>query len=377
MFKSRLFYLVALVLAYFLNHFFQTVETRAVFMCLIVLPAFSLLISYYTSRKILVSFEINESRIEKGGVAYIELSIKNPTLFLCPYLFINLTGSYGFALENSQLICSILPWRTQKVRVMLTGCYRGLFDIGIESCHIEDFLRLFGFNCDIPPKLKIVVTPQLKPVNPKFFQYYHNNLHAPNNVGSSDNLLSFYDVVPYDQSKDIRRIHWKLTARMNDLMVRNYDKENGVTAAVLADFSPVNGDDLQRLFVEDRLAEAFASVAHFLLQNYNAIDFVFADDIPYVLNNCSRFDFDKIFSVCSTQSFISKLSASELVAHYTELNACMNIIIITDKQNELPYTIENAIGKGFKFKVLYLGQADIKSNFRVEYFSFDEIYSGQ
>ena len=375
MFKSRLLYAVVLFLAYLLNLIFNTVETKAVLMCLVVLPVLSILICFHISRKISINLKIDKSRIEKGESTCIELSIKNPTLFLCPYLFTNLTEHSGYILENSRLICSVLPWRTQRFRTRLMGRYRGVFDIGVDSCYIEDYLRLFRFKCSIPSAYKITITPQIKPVNSKLFQYHQNDLHAPYIVGSNDNLLSFYDIVPYDQSKDVRRIHWKLTARLNDLMVRKYDKENGVAVAVLADFSQINADGIQKLAVEDKLSEAFASVAYFLMHNYNAIDFIFADDLPHVLNNCSRFDVDKIFSVCSTNPFNAMLPAVELLAHYTGLNACMNIIIITDKPQDLTQSIKNAVVRGYRFKVLHLGYADVKSNSHVEYFNFDEIFS--
>lgn len=377
MFKSRLLFILALFGAHVLNQSFRTVETKTVFLSLIALPAISFLISYYISRKISITLKIHDSRIEKGSSTDIEITILNPTLFLCPYIKINLIDRNGFSLQNNRLFCSILPKRSRTFRIKLDGLYRGVFDAGIESCHIEDFLRLFSFKCDFASNHEISVVPKIRTINSKLF-HYHNDGLAMNTIGANDDPSSFYDIIPYDPSNDIRRIHWKLTARLSELMVQKFDKENGAVAAVLADFSSIDGDEFERLIIEDRLSEAFVSICDHLIKNYNAIDFIFAGDKPEVINNCSRVKFDQLFQICSTHLFGSRLSAADLVNHYTELNACRNIIIITNNPDEnLIKTIAKTSGKDIGFKVISTRQESInllKSNATFEYYTHNDIY---
>jgi uncharacterized protein (DUF58 family) len=81
----------------------------------------------------------------------------------------------------------------------------------------------------------------------------------------------FRDIREYEAGDDIRHIDWNVTARMNDLFVRQYSEDRELTAWLLLDRSPSMGFGPLDRTKERVLADLSATIAQLLVRNGNKV----------------------------------------------------------------------------------------------------------
>ena len=69
------------------------------------------------------------------------------------------------------------------------------------------------------------------------------------------------DVRAWRDGDELKRVHWKLTMRRRELIVRTFDEAARPDTLVLADLSPLDGLPEERLNCEDRICEAALGAA--------------------------------------------------------------------------------------------------------------------
>ncbi len=147
---------------------------------------------------------------------------------------------------------------------------------------------LFIKGLTVPVHSEVVAYPAIKPLP----SLVHNQLQA---LGQDQNMRrrgpgqDLYNLRPYNNSDDSRSIHWKTTARTNQLMVRETEAEDQrrVTLAlptvppsgIRSGGSPSSETDVKEAF--ERAVELAASVAaHFEERRYALRALVGQQEIP-------------------------------------------------------------------------------------------------
>jgi uncharacterized protein (DUF58 family) len=88
----------------------------------------------------------------------------------------------------------------------------------------------------------------------------------------------FRDIREYEDGDDVRHIDWNVTARMNDLFVRQYSEDRELTAWLLLDRSPSMGFGPLERTKEHVLAELAATIGQLLVRNGNKIAAIIYDN---------------------------------------------------------------------------------------------------
>ncbi len=134
--------------------------------------------------------------------------------------------------------------------------YRGEYILGVEDATVYDLLRIFRFRVRKKPTCTITVTPrriQLDEAASICTDDYDSDITKISFMDSS----SFSSVRPYEDGDLLKRVHWKLSAKQDELMVKQPEQNLGSSALIITDmhsFSPEAEDDL-------RAADAAAETA--------------------------------------------------------------------------------------------------------------------
>ena len=88
----------------------------------------------------------------------------------------------------------------------------------------------------------------------------------------------FRDVREYEVGDDVRHIDWNVTARMDEMFVRQYTEDRELTAWLLLDHSPSMGFGPVHRTKEHVLCEVAATTAQLLVRGGNRIGAVVYDD---------------------------------------------------------------------------------------------------
>ena len=154
-----------------------------------------------------------------------------------------------------------LPGRTQTLRMPLHAAHVGVFTSGIRSCTVEDLMGIFRREI-VPAGTEYSLT-----VLPLTFEPAPLKM-APGDPGSeimaraTEDLNAPSDVRNYQPGDTMKKIHWKLSLRKGELMVRKFDEPVLQEALILMDCSrpPVLGHPEAEADLRDALLETGASL---------------------------------------------------------------------------------------------------------------------
>jgi len=152
------------------------------------------------------------------------------------------------------------PFRRTQCRQSFPCPHVGVYPAGITCCGISDVFGLFLFKRK--PGLEPVhatVVPAAFPVRPLLF--------APGESGNdaiaraTDDATSPADIRAYQYGDELKRVHWKLTMRKRELVVRRFEEPEHPDALILMNCAPPTEDDELAYYLRDALCETAASLA--------------------------------------------------------------------------------------------------------------------
>lgn len=231
----------------------------ALLLALLLFFAFALcLLSVLVARATLrVQLRMKEKQVLRGaqGTLLLEVGVFAP-LPLAPVVFSFLPPSgsqpYSYGVD--------LPYmRAAKLQERCAFMHIGTFDFGLESIALSDAFSLFKTTKRIMQRQRITVLPSVYdtpplPVAPL------DDLDS-RMARARDDATSPADVRAYQQGDELKRVHWKLSLRKQQLMVRTFEVPAPPDALLLVDCAMPDGEGDVPFALRDALCEAAVSVA--------------------------------------------------------------------------------------------------------------------
>jgi len=312
----------------------------------------------------------------KGDDVRFSFTIANEDLVIYPYIklvFFSRDSLYSSDAQTKTF--SLLPREKASFDFILKCKYRGTYEIGIESVEVRDLFGLFKFKRKMNSKKTITVYPRII--------YLENFNISPNFISESDRLLNIYghdsssisDIRKYSYGDSMKKIHWKLSAKSNELMVRNFQSTSGMNTVLVLDLKSLNGTIDENIEIEDRLIESATSVIYYCLENSIPINLVFQDgeDVTSLeARNIS--DFYPIYSKLANIRFHPESDASGILdAYIRECSFRTGIVLFT---YNIDYSLYDKIYQlklaGYDITLIYISKGDIPG---LDTSSADEIVS--
>lgn len=161
----------------------------------------------------------------------------------------------------------LTPFSCHEKEYTLRCKYRGSYTIGINSIVIMDPFKLMNIRFSKIEKLKITVYPQILPIQEEsifksdaYRQVKFNRIldHDPNSV---------HDVRPYIQGDARRDIHWKLSAKQQQWMIKERREKLRKEVTIILDVCCEELPLYKRIAMEDKCVEVLVSyIKHYLDQ---------------------------------------------------------------------------------------------------------------
>lgn len=303
------------------------------FYIILLLPliSISLTITAYVRMKYTESIE--KTSAVKGEEIGYSFTIANEDFFLCPYIRVNFySNNTVFARQFDSKSFSLTPFKSKTFSYKLKCNYRGIYPIGIKSIEYEDYLGLVKFTYK-PAASKFLT------VNPKVIEIENidittNMMSEAHSILNSHNVdvTNISDVRKYAFGDSLKRIHWKLSAKTNELMVKNYESTSKTNSIIVLDLEKNNLTEEYNIVIEDKLVETTVGVINYCLLNWIPINLVFYDGILNNINASNHMEFDKLYSTLSIVKFDQEIDVNEVMKLFTATNTQKtNLMIITSK----------------------------------------------
>lgn len=207
------------------------------------------------------------AELAAGENITVKYLVKNPSLI--PFPHIEVENDFGYRLtgvRDSRKVFSLQAKDWREEQTVLPCRRRGFYELGSIRLIIRDILNMAAFKKTITARISLKVYPRVEPI-------HSFRIIASQQMGHlkvKDPLFRDYaelaDLRQYREGDPVKRIHWKVSARKEELMVKHFEERGDTEVMILLDsFRDHYREDTEG-WTEDQLVEAAASVIDYCLK---------------------------------------------------------------------------------------------------------------
>ncbi|HET7489079.1 MAG TPA: DUF58 domain-containing protein [Acidimicrobiales bacterium] len=179
--------------------------------------------------------ELRPARVHAGGASRVELTARNDGRRRSPVLSARDPFEGGRRWARF-LVAPLAAGESARAAYRLPTDRRGVFELGPLELRLEDPFGLAAVGSVAAPVTRLTVYPRIDDIPPLPLTR-GNDPHAgadhPTALASAGE--DFYALREYELGDDLRRVHWKATARLGELMIRQDEMPWQGRATVLVD----------------------------------------------------------------------------------------------------------------------------------------------
>jgi hypothetical protein len=360
--QSRILYLCLFFAALVFVYFYGGKIPYMFFYTVIVLPLISLLYTVLVYFRFKYGQDTDKKFVTKGDKVNFLFSINNEDFFLYPYLRVSFYGAKTiFANQFHVRNFSLPPFQGKSFSLELQCNYRGNYEIGINCVEIEDFLGIFKFKYNIFEPKYVTVYPRIVNLDRFFLKTdFMSESHSVLNSKNED-MFTIADVRKYAFGDSLKRIHWKLTAKSGNIMVKKYQSTSETSAIMILDLQKNHFANGENIIIEDKIIESVVSVLHYCLYNWIPVNLVYYSSSLVNVQAKNHLMFNELYEILAKIKFNENIPVKDLLEVYTSSTILKtNILIFTAN---LDYELYNQIYKtstsGFDVSLIYVSTENL------------------
>jgi uncharacterized protein (DUF58 family) len=270
MLKNKLRYLFLVAVIGLLSILYNQYYMGIIFLSVATMPFLLFGLLCYLYRNVSAELVSTVHVVSKGEVIPISVQLNNPTIFPITNLRIYLTYKNSFSAfkYKKDILVSIDRKTETKVVCNMLSEYAGNMEVSIQGIRIYDYLRLFSLKKKITGEMKMAVLPNYHELPDN--QIVNRNRcmvesDSYSQVKSGDDPSEVFSIREYREGDRLQRIHWKLSKKQNQLMIKEFSDPLNCSVLLYVNFCIPEGEDV--LSFMDALLECALSLSYtFLLK---------------------------------------------------------------------------------------------------------------
>lgn len=225
------------------------------------------------------------------------------------------------------------PFQKREYRYAMHCPHRGHYQMGVTRVSVSDVFGLFNFSRKLKQEnASVCVLPKTETVLPMAIE--------PGEVGPqgwarvSEDMSSPADVRPWQEGDHPKKVHWKLTMRKRELMVRTYEESARPDTLILMDVSPVSASPSQVLTIEDAMCDAAASAVLAQLDAGYPVRMPLSSQNPQEISGQFSAEIKRFLEALTDVKFDSPYSFEQVLALETRrIQRTGGVIMVTARLN--------------------------------------------
>ncbi|WP_163192067.1 DUF58 domain-containing protein [Clostridium thermarum] len=199
-----------------------------------------------------------------GQVGKFDVVLNNRGILPIPYLIVVNSALKKMSSRYNGDAVNIGSCSTKKLRYEVHFRNRGVYDFGNTEARFKDTAAIIEIRKNYSTKALVHVYPRIVPVNSSIFQGL--NLFNNYRISSSgiDDPYTIRDNRKYREGDSLKRINWKVSAKYNDLYVRNHEIVVGEEFNIFLDMHVSNYSYDSTGVSEEQLIDICISIVHYL-----------------------------------------------------------------------------------------------------------------
>lgn len=226
---------------------------------------------------------LTDTTVQRGEDVALEISVKIGGLIPIAPLAVEIAAGPDAPVQTLKV--SGKPGSRQKLTLNFHAAHVGVTHPGVKRVIISDLLGLF--TVEKTPRTEggeLIVLPL--PFDVGALTYAAGDSGTESMARASEDITSPAEVRTYQQGDAMKKIHWKLSMRKQELMVRRFEAPVMPDALILLDCStpPRTADENSQMDLRDALLETAASVMHQNIQTDHPAKLPIHGDHPIELD---------------------------------------------------------------------------------------------
>lgn len=274
---------------------------------------------------------------------------------------------------------SLLPGTKRELESKLKCYYRGEYYVGVSSVEITDFLYLFKIKYPVQSKLKVKVLPRvviLKQIG--FAPPKIDEKHSPLQLKKEEDIMDV-ETRKYQAGDSLKQIHWKSSAKRNELYTRKYSALPKLSTTILIDLSRINDEEDRKLIIEDLIIECSIALANYYKEERVMCQVIFEQEKYCSSTIKNQADFEIFYNTCVNMYFRSTYAFSDLykTAITNRIENSFYILITHTITDELHKNILESAGNLDSLAIIIINDNFIELESRIQGLRASGIYVRQ
>ena len=235
-----------------------------------VLPVVMFVTALITKYSIKAEFAVQNKTTPKNSSFPVQLCVTNKSIFPVgkAEAHIEYYNIFNNQINEFELLFPVQALNTQRITFHLSSRYCGILKIRSAYIEIYDPLKIFKFRTAKNIGTEIAVMPEIHEVNGAISyldrEIDESSAFSENKAG--DDPSEIFDLRDYINGDKLNRIHWKLSSKKDELIVKEYSMPVDVPCMLFLDLKCYE-DSEYTLPVFDTLVETLISVSQFMIEN--------------------------------------------------------------------------------------------------------------
>lgn len=232
---------------------------------------FVMLVCLLIAKKMINVEFVLQDRVTAKNVSFpIQLSLTNKSVFPIgkAEAHIEYYNVFNNAISSFELHMPVQPRNTQRLTFQLSSEFCGIVKVKCVKIFLYDPLRIFRIKIGKNIITEIAVMPESHDITGivSFTDRINedSSLYSQHNPG--DDPSEIFDLRDYNPGDKLNRIHWKLSSKKDEFIVKEYSLPIDAHSTIFLDLKCYEDSDYT-LPMFDTMIETLLSVSSFLIEN--------------------------------------------------------------------------------------------------------------
>lgn len=367
--KKNKIYIILLLLIGIVTYYIEGYILTTIFYGFLLIPLLSYASIWLTYKKFQVSHEVDKKKIVKGDNVNYTITLYNTnSLVYCP-LKLKLAGDK--LLFKDQFVSPTIllyPKSEEKVVIPLQCKYRGYYRLGVKSIIIEDYFGLFSKEFKSIDTIQMIVYPMIKDLT--FLPTSNVDVDEISNLSEKtreeQNNIAY--IREYEKGDTLNKVHWKLSAKYNEIMVKQYSGEVSNSVNIILDSNKHYYDDEINIAVEDKMIETVVMVTNYLLMHNKSMKLIYNDIHNVTISGKDYNDFQLFYEECAILEFTRKFDFGKSILDYFNTEKTKTVInsnqfiVTSNVTDEFINSLKKLMIQKSKITIMYIYVNDKHKN---------------
>jgi len=302
------------------------------FWMLMMILAVSLETALATLLTIRVNTSAQKDRAVRGETVTIRVNIRRGTVLPVGMIELEVSAPTDDRAAG-KIAISLPPIKEKEYRYAISCPHRGHYELGVTRVSVSDVFGLFTLSRRIRgDQAMVTVLPRTESVTALAIE--PGDSGPQGKVRTSEDMSSPSGVRAWQDGDHLKKVHWKLTMRKRELMVRTYEESARPDTLVLMDAGEINAGRSQVLTIEDAMCEAAASAVLAQMNAGYPVRMPIASAQPIELSGQFPGEIGRFLEALTDLKFDSPYSFEQvLTLSMRRLQRTGGVLLITPKLN--------------------------------------------